>query len=105
MNAKKELLDLLEEVGTDVHCANVLLHTRYVHGDESKEALLKVGYTLEEWYEFLDELDFDYDNGYGGQELFGTIWFTDGTYAVRGEYDGSEWWEHHKCPEIPYTLL
>ncbi len=105
MNAKKELLDLLEEVIVDIHCAKVLLHTRYVHGDESKEVLLKVDHTPEELDEFLDGLDFDYDNGYGGQELFGTIWFVDGTYATRGEYDGSEWWEHHTCPEIPAELL
>lgn len=40
----------------------------------------------------------DYDNGYGGQELFGTIVFKDGTWLERGEYDGSEWWEHRKQP-------
>lgn len=52
-----------------------------------------------------DELKFleilasiDYDNGYGGQELFGTIVFKDGTWLERGEYDGSEWWEHRKLP-------
>lgn len=40
----------------------------------------------------------NYDNGYGGQELFGTIVFKDGTWLERGEYDGSEWWEHRKLP-------
>ena len=105
MNAKKELLHLLEEVIVDIHCAKVSLYTRYVHGNTSKEALLKVDHTPEERGEFLDGLDFDYDDGYGGQELFGTIWFVDGTYATRAEYDGSEWWEHHKYPEIPDSLL
>jgi hypothetical protein len=105
MNAKKELIELLEEVIVDIHCAKVSLHTRYVSDNTSKAALLKVDHTPEELDEFLDGLDFDYDDGYGGQELFGTIWFVDGTYATRGEYDGSEWWEHHTCPEIPAELL
>ena len=40
-------------------------------------------------------------SGYGGQELFGTIWYEDGTWSDRGEYDGSEWWNYNKCPDIP----
>lgn len=48
---------------------------------------------------FLNSLaSINYDNGYGGQELFGTIVFKDGTWLERGEYDGSEWWEHRKLP-------
>jgi hypothetical protein len=105
MNAKKELLDLLEEVGTDIKCASIPHYDRYRLSSPDRVVRLKVGYTPEEWHEFLSALDFDYDDGFGGQELFGTIWFTDGTYATRGEYDGSEWWEHHECPEIPDTLL
>lgn len=51
----------------------------------------------------LPQLDFDYDNGYGRQELEGTIWYADGTWSDRGEYDGSEWWAHRKCPSLPNT--
>ncbi len=48
---------------------------------------------------FLEDLaSINYNNGYGGQELFGTIVFKDGTWLERGEYDGSEWWEHRKLP-------
>ena len=54
--------------------------------------------TLEE---VLPLLDFYYDNGYGGQILYGNIWYTDGTWSERGEYDGSEWWAYKCCPEIP----
>lgn len=54
---------------------------------------------------FLRSLNFEYDNGYGGQELYGTIWYDDGSWSERGEYDGSEWWEHKKCPEYPVELL
>ena len=50
---------------------------------------------------FLESLDYTYDAGYGGQELFGTIWLKDGSWYSRGEYDGAEWWEHNKLPQIP----
>jgi hypothetical protein len=46
----------------------------------------------------LMSLDFDYDDGYGGQEIFGCVVFKDNTWLSRGEYDGSEWWEYNKCP-------
>ena len=49
-------------------------------------------------------LDVEYNTGYGGQELFGNIWYEDGTWSERGEYDGSEWWEHKVCPAIPKGL-
>jgi hypothetical protein len=28
----------------------------------------------------------------------------DGTWSERGEYDGSEWWNYQKCPDIPSEL-
>lgn len=48
----------------------------------------------------IDSLDISYDSGYGGQELFGYIWYTDGTWSSRGEYDGSEWWLHNVRPAL-----
>lgn len=44
--------------------------------------------------------EINYDNGYGGQYLFGLILCDDGTWWERGEYDGSEWWEHMMRPSI-----
>ena len=49
----------------------------------------------------LPQLDFDYHSGYGSQELFGTIWYMDGTWSEREEYDGSEWWQHFSRPDCP----
>jgi hypothetical protein len=49
-------------------------------------------------------LDFEYDHGFGGQELFGVIWYTNGNWSNRSEYDGSEWWTYNRCPEIPKEL-
>ena len=54
--------------------------------------------TLEE---VLPALDFLYDCGFGSQEIEGNIWYEDGTWSERGEYDGSEWWEHKKRPLLP----
>ena len=51
--------------------------------------------------DFLNNLDFKYDSGFGGQLLYGNVWFTDGTWLERGEYDGSEWWEYKTTPAIP----
>jgi len=66
---------------------------------------LTTGNTKEDLDNFLNGIDKDYDSGYGGQELFGTIWYKDGTWSTRGEYDGSEWWENHSCPKIPKELV
>lgn len=49
----------------------------------------------------LPRLNFEYDSGYGHQELLGTIWYNDGSWSDRGEYDGSEWWQYQKCPPLP----
>ncbi len=91
MNAKKEFLDIIKDRA--VRCAIVNF------------AKLPVCYSIEQYNKFIESLDFDYDNGYGSQELYGTIWFLDNTWATRGEYDGSEWWELHVCPEVPDDLI
>lgn len=49
------------------------------------------------WDKFKDIAAFDYDNGFGGQEIASDliIYFKDHTYITRGEYDGSEWWQYN----------
>lgn len=93
-NAKQEFLEEIE--GKDLKCATVTcLH----------ESHLKVGYSDCDLVQFLQSLDYIYDSGYGGQELHGTIWYKDGTWSDRGEYDGSEWWNYNSVPDIPTNLL
>ena len=83
-------------------CARIeYCHDFYTKGTTH---LLPVNYSVEQFADFLNSLDFSYDNGYGLQELYGTIWFTDGTWSIRHEYDGSESWEYHSCPPIPDSL-
>lgn len=94
INAKDEILT---EIGDKtVKCAFVECY----HGDSD----LVVGYSEDELSHFLSKLDYVYDDGYGGQELYGNIWYEDGTWSERGEYDGSEWWNHCRVPDIPESL-
>ena len=90
MNAKKELLNHI----ADRQVKYVQINHKLDWGDSN----IKIEGTLEE---VLPRLDFDYNSGYGSQELFGTIWYNDGSWSDRGEYDGSEWWQYQKCPPLP----
>jgi hypothetical protein len=89
MNAKKELLD--HAAGRTIQYVKV---RRLLSYDEEETIAGEVG-------DVLPRLDFNYDNGYGTQHLEGTVWYMDGTWSERGEYDGSEWWEHRECPPMP----
>ena len=90
MNAKYELLKHI----ADREVKYVQINHELGLGDSN----IKIEGTLEE---VLPRLDFDYNSGYGSQELFGTIWYNDGSWSDRGEYDGSEWWQYQKCPPLP----
>lgn len=54
------------------------------------------------WDEFAALADFEYDDGYGGNEIESTLKVVgDNWWLERGEYDGSEWWEFKTMPECP----
>lgn len=101
-NAKKEFLQLMEMF--PVIAATVTIVNGYDDEATVVKAKLKVGYTPEDLTSFLNEIDVEYDAGYGGQELFGTVW-GDGEWVTRWEYDGSEGWDIHKYPPIPEELV
>lgn len=107
-NAKKEFLDHINDRcigGRTVRCAWVQFEYHRDDNDKPIKHVLPVGYTPEDLVLFLEEINQNYDNSYGGQELFGTIWYTDGiTWSERGEYDGSEWWEFREVPDITPEL-
>jgi|688.fasta_scaffold866154_1 hypothetical protein len=106
-NALTELKTYLDDKSA-VKCAEILYRPCSLWEEnipQNKDLFLPIGYTQEEFNSFLKELDFNYDSGYGGQELYGVIWLEDGTWMSRGEYDGSEWWEHNVVPEIPNHLF
>ena len=96
-NAKEELLDKMP--------INAVIKEAFIwHGDDyytnKRYFVLKEDYTEEDYDTFMNSLDFNYDNGFGGQEVYGVVVFTDGTWLERHEYDGSEWWEYKKTPDI-----
>jgi hypothetical protein len=110
MNAKEEFLS---SIGTrHVKCAIIdysgcsLWELEDEQAPASQALILKVGYNETAWEEFLEKLNFEYDAGYGGQELFGTVWFSaSDAWLTRWEYDGSEGWQINSRPEIPDELF
>ena len=130
VNAKFEFLRHVKEVGqkvlaVEIRCSYCLYKLPYTYdGDEyvdkyddddsrdeeffqlgykrvAKTIFLYKNYTEQEYNEFLKQLDFLYDDGYGTQYLFGTIWYDDDSWSERHEYDGSECWEYKSPSPIP----
>jgi hypothetical protein len=110
INAKQEFLDIKK--GLEVLCAiinveghgysRLFLKAKAV---KSKNLVLSINYSQEEYNNFLNELDFEYDNSWGHQYIYGTIWLKDGRWIERGEYDGSEWYKLVERPEIPEQCI
>lgn len=101
MNARDELKEILGAL--EIKCARIKYEPDYEEVND-RSFLLKEGHTKGDLDTFYKSIDFDYGSGYGGQELYGTVWLKDGTWLERGEYDGSEWWEHRFLPQIPDQL-
>lgn len=102
MIAKNEFLSHLKEIGKgnkEVTSA-IMIDNR----DLGLKIVLHPNYSDNEYNSFLKELSFEYNDGYGTQELDGYIWYTDGTWSERYEYDGNEWWEYKKCPSFQDKL-
>ena len=94
INAKKEIIEHIGGRGVE------LIRIVFGHSYRPKGQLFING-SLDE---VIERLDFEYNDGYGGQELFGYIWYKDGTWSHRGEYDGSEWWEHMERPDLEIKI-
>jgi hypothetical protein len=102
MNAKQEFLDLIK--GLTVVAVEINLDTFGMPSGMPTDYDLKEGHSITELEEFLDSFDFDYDEDYGTQHIYGTVWFESGMWAERGEYNGSEWWSLKYRPDIPDNL-
>nr|DAJ39579.1 MAG TPA: hypothetical protein [Caudoviricetes sp.] len=106
----------------DVKCAVIGLSFGYVLDDNPEYILsnpnnictdepmfdkiitLKENWSNDEWLAFLEGLRFNYDDGFGSQHLFGVVWFKDGSWLEREEYDGSEGWILKRTPDVPLVL-
>jgi hypothetical protein len=54
------------------------------------------------WDEFAELANFDYDNGFGGNEInMNVIVVGDTWWLERHEYDGKEWWEYKEKAMMP----
>lgn len=102
LNAAREFIEHVED--RQIKCAILSCGRSYYADKDTQEYHLTIGFDMEEYTRFIRSINFDYDAGFGGQELYGNIWYTDGTWSERGEYDGSEWWEYKSSPEIPNEL-
>jgi hypothetical protein len=98
MNAKQEFLRHTEN--RPVKAAIIRFGNKYA--DNITIHKLPINYSEKEYGEFLDSINKLYDDGFGGQKLFGYIWYVDGTWSERGEYDGAEWWAYKSYPEINF---
>ena len=94
MNAKEELIEHV--VDKEVAFVSIVFNKNIMND------IIVIKGELEE---VLPLLDFEYNNGYGEQELFGYIWYTDGTWAEHREYDGSEWWEDKERPDQNIDII
>ena len=99
MNCRKEFKAHI--FGKELKCA--MIYDK-LDIEEASIFALQENFTLNEYRKFLDAIDFDYDEGFGQQYVFGTIWYADGTWSERYEYDGLENWVHMSSPEIPRIL-
>ena len=96
-NAKDELIKQLDKIDISVKCAHIFRGRLAIK--------LKVGYSGAEFDQFMDQLDFEYNAGFGYQELYGLVWLNDESWLEREEYDGAECWECRSTPEIPNNLF
>ena len=99
LNAKEEFI---KHVGNKkVVCAKIIYDDSY--GDNPSILILKENYSQEKYGVFIESLDFTYNDGYGGQQLYGLILYDVG-YSERGEYDGAEWWEYKEMPTVQEVM-
>lgn len=101
-NCKNDFLR--ETAGREVKCAVITYGHDYWDAEDRRTARLPESFSDSEYKSFLQQIDYEYDSGYGSQKVFGYIWYTDGTWSERCAHNGVEWWEYQSCPEIPKEL-
>ena len=94
INAKQELLNII----TSRNLTILKIEIIYTHINWDNNTAITKDITT------LDDLNFDYDAGYGSQKLFGVVYCKNlnnrPVWLTRGEYDGSEWWDINTIPEF-----
>lgn len=96
VNAKKELLNILENLGKGPE--NIVGLLVYIY-DTDKE--MKWHNEMKEKIN-LDKLDFYYSRDRLGAVIYGNILLDDDTWLTREEHEGAEWWKHVEPITINY---
>ena len=105
INAKKELLNKLILNNKYIIAAKLCyIDSVDEYQDVQINFNLKLNSSKEEYDKFLNSLDFEYDDGFGCQYIYGIVWLNNEEWLERWEYDGSEGWTLCKYPEIPKEL-
>lgn len=101
MNAQAEFLNHIMHL-PDVKAVTIMIDNEGygLNPEHIKIFNLREGFTDEEYTKFIEDLDVEYDDGYGTQHLFGKIWFVDGSWSDRYEYDGSECWTYQELTGV-----
>jgi hypothetical protein len=89
------------------HTEGLAIKCAFIEYGDDDPVLFKLspGYSEGELAEFLANINFEYDDGYGKQEIRGTIWYEDGqSWSERDSYDGSEWYVYRRCPDYKLTF-
>ena len=94
-NAKEDFQYEAKKYGKPI-CAKVGID-KEDYGSKIIWFMLKPKYSKKEYEKFLEDINFEYDSGFGNQKLFGKILFKD-SFSDRHEYDGLECWDNHKMP-------
>ena len=101
-NALKELQDKLKTINKTIDNIIALNIAKYKCCEDTPD--IKIKATKENIKNAFSNLNFDYDEDYGSQELYGIVLFDDNSWLERAEYDGAEWWEYKKPPTIEEVL-
>lgn len=96
-NAKKEFLNTISKVNATV------LWARFQSESKSLVKLAPENSGNKQcWDKFLEELDYNYYRGFGGESTEGAIMLSNGYWFARAEYDGSSCWTLCEKPTWDY---
>ena len=82
-NARFELASALEKAGASILAAEIVLGFDWGH-EERPRFTLPPMWSRADYFDFSAFMDHEYDSGFGGQNLYGTVWLTDGSWLERG---------------------
>lgn len=103
INGKEEFLDIVFPLSHyDISEAIIIVCTQKENSLVTKKIFkLKSNFSIKDYFEFLNNLNFEYDNEQGIMSIYGLVIFYDNTWLEREICDaGVERWAHYSRPEI-----